>query len=120
MRRTVVILLSVMMLCFCVSCSVVEDVTLITSQNSPDGDFVVSLYQVGSPQWSFGPVDAKLVLTDSEGQKIDEVNLGLANDGTDVRVDNIVKIIWSGDHVEVQMREFDTAKQYTYILNYSE
>ena len=54
---------------------------LITSQNSPDNNYTVLLYQVGSPQWSFGSVGAKLVLENSDGKVVDKEEFSLANDG---------------------------------------
>lgn len=120
MRKLLAVLLAVIMICVCVGCSKIEEEILITSQSSPDNNYTVSLYQVGSPQWSFGPVNAKLVLYDSECQKIDEESFELRNDGGNVKGSNIIQIIWSEDQVEIRMQEFDTTKQYTYILDYSE
>lgn len=92
----------------------------IYQESSPDNNHTVSLYQVGEPQWSFGSVDAKLVLYNSDGKKLDEESFELSNDGANVIAGNIVEIIWSEDQVEIKMKEFDTTQQYTYILKYSE
>lgn len=93
---------------------------LITSHESPDGNYAVCLYQVGEPRWSFGSVDAKLVLKDAGGKELDEESFDLSNDGAGVHKGNIIKITWLEDRVEVLMGESDTTKQYTYVLNYSE
>ncbi len=98
-------------------CSAEKDI-LIVSHGSPDGIYTVSLYQTGEPQWSFGNVKAKLILENSDGQKTDEESFELANDGGNVTADNITGIIWSETYVEIQVNEFDTTRQYTYILNY--
>lgn len=113
-------ILAVAMICFFTGCSVIEGKTFITSQNSPDGDYTISLYQIGSPQWSFGSVKARLVLEDSRGKTVDTEDFSLGNDGTGVAESNIAAITWAEDQVQVQMKEFDTTKQYTYILRYSE
>jgi len=120
MKRVFIIILSLTMLCFFVGCSAVEKDILITSQNSPDNDYTVYLYQVGSPQWSFGSVGAKLVLKDSNGKVVDEEKFSLANDGAGIFEGNIKEITWLENRVEIIMGESDTTQQYTYILNYSE
>ncbi len=113
-------LISILILTFSLfaGCSAEKDV-LITSQSSPDGNYTVSLYQVGEPQWSFGDVKARLILENSDGQILDEESFELANDGGNVTADNITDIIWSEDYVEIHIREFDTTRQYTHILNYN-
>lgn len=120
MKKLFVFLLSVIMLSFFAGCSIIEEEILITSHNSPDNNYKVSLYQVGSPQWSFGSVKAKLVLENSEGKIVDEENFDLANDGGGVFEGNIKEIAWLENQVEIIMCESDTIQQYNYILNYSE
>lgn len=92
----------------------------IHQESSLDGNYTVSLYQVGSPQWPFGSVKAKLILNDTNGKKIDEEKFGLANDGVGVFVGNIKKITWMEGQVEIIMGECDTTNQFTYILSYTE
>lgn len=92
----------------------------IYQENSPDGNYTIVLYQVGSPQWSFGSVKAKLVLEDANGKKIDEEDFGLANDGAGVFEGNVKKITWMEKQVKIIMGESDTTKQFTYILSYTE
>lgn len=97
-----------------------EEEILIVSHNSPDGNYVVYLYQVGSPQWSFGSVNAKLVLKDNNGKKIDEKEFALSNDGAGVFESNIKEITWLENQVEIIMGESDTTNQFTYILSFTE
>ena len=78
---------------------------------SPNGNHTVFLYQIGNPQWSFGSVNAKLVLRDTKGKKVDEDTFSLANDGGSVIDANIVEIVWADNQVEIQMKEFDTTQQ---------
>jgi hypothetical protein len=120
-RIATIFLVIVMMMSFsaCFFVEEIEEVILITSEDSPDGNYTVSLYQLGSPQWSFGSVDAKLVLTDREGAVIDQVKFGLANDGAGVGAGNIEKITWLDNQVEIIMGESDTTRKFTFVLSYS-
>ena len=92
----------------------------IYQENSPDGNYTIVLCQVGSPQWSFGSVKAKLVLEDANGKKIDEEDFGLANDGAGVFEGNVKEITWMENQVKIIMGESDTTRQFTYILSYTE
>ncbi len=105
---------------FAFSACFFEEKILITSQNSPDGNYTVFLYQAGSPGWPFGSVSAKLVLENSEGKILDEENFGLANDGAGVFEGNIQEITWLENQVEIIMGEADTTQQFTYVLSYTE
>ena len=120
-RIATIFLVIVMMMSFsaCFFVEEIEEVILITSEDSPDGNYTVSLYQLGSPQWSFGSVDAKLVLTDREGAVIDQVKFGLANDGAGVGAGNIEQITWLDNQVEIIMGESDTTRKFTFVLSYS-
>lgn len=120
-RIATIFLVIVMMMTFsaCFFVEEIEEVILITSEDSPDGNYTVSLYQLGSPRWSFGSVDAKLVLTDREGAVIDQVKFGLANDGAGVGAGNIEKITWLDNQVEIIMGESDTTRKFTFVLSYS-
>ena len=120
MKKLLVMILAATILSLFVGCAVAEEEIPITSQTSPDGNYKVTLYQVGDPTWSFGSVSAKLVLEDAEGKKLDEEQFELNNDGTGVGSGNIVAITWEATRAAVQMKEFDTTKQYTYYLQYSE
>lgn len=122
MKKAAFLLLSALMIVTLFSCAATEeeivDVEHITSQTSPDGLYTVSLYQIGTPEWSFGPVKAKLVLCDADGKMLDEERFSLLNDGTDVYEGNIEQIHWKKDKAEVLMGESDTTQTYTYSLEY--
>lgn len=123
MRKLKLFVIFAVVVCFLVGCSHIEHIfktKLITSQSSPDNNYSVSLYQVGDPQWPFGSVKAKLVLYDCESRMIDAEYFELANDGGHVSAGNIIEIVWLENQVEIRMREFDTIRQYTYILEYNE
>lgn len=118
------------LLCFCIvvvifsltGCSAFfaekEQETLIASQENPDGNYVICLYQVGEPRWSFGPVDAKLVLKDAGGNVLDEESFNLFNDGAGVHEGNLKLITWLGNKVEIIM-DADERPEECYVLNYS-
>lgn len=119
MKKLLVLFLVVFTVFTSSACSFEENI-FIASQNSPDRKYTVYLYQVGSPQWSFGSVKAKLILKDSNGKTIDEEAFSLANDGAGVFASNIKEIIWSEAQVEIIMGECDTTRQFMYSLNYAE
>ena len=119
MKKLLIIFLAVFMNFAFSACSFEEEI-LITSQNSPDSSYTVYLYQVGSPQWSFGSVNAKLVLGNLNGRTVDEEEFTLSNDGAGVFEGNIKEITWLDNQVEIIMGESDTTKQFTYILSYTE
>lgn len=122
MKKTAFLLLSALMLFVLISCEAVEEkivgVEHITSQTSPDGLYTVSLYQIGAPEWPFGPVKAKLVLYDADGKMLDEERFSLLNDGTAVHEGNLEQIEWKEGRAEVLMDEADTTQTYTYVLYY--
>ena len=98
MKKMIAVILSLFMICTFSACSSEKnnEEILITSQNSPDGNYSVCLYQVGSPQWSFGSVGAKLVLKKSNGEIVDEKNLTLRNSivGPDINESGIGLLNW--------------------------
>lgn len=95
-----------------------EEVIFITSEQSADGNYTLSLYQLGSPRWTFGPVDAKLVLSDRDSAVINEEEFQLFNDGAGVFAGNIQKITWLENRAEILLGESDTTRQFTIILSY--
>jgi len=75
---------------------------------------------IWKPQWSFGSVNAKLVLENSNGKTVDKEEFALSNDGAGIFEGNMKEITWLKNQVEIIMGESATTQQYTYILNYSE
>ena len=119
MKKIISLTLALIVVCIAVGCALLEEDIFITSNTSPDSSYTVILYQIGSPQWSFGAVKAKLVLTDKNGKEIEKQEFSFNNDGTGVTADNIIEVIWEIDRVEVKTREFDTANQYSYTLYFN-
>ena len=120
MKKILCLFLAVLLLCGCGGCAVVEklDVTFIASHESPDGNYILSLYQVGSPQWSFGSVRGKLVLTRADGSKVQEEEISFNNDGGGVTENNIVNVAWWDTAVVVETRHFDTTQRNFYTIPY--
>ena len=120
-KKAITIMIALCMIFTFSACSSEEDKEeiLITSQNSPDGDYSVYLYQVGSPQWSFGSVGAKLILKNSNDKVVDEKEFSLANDGAGVYEGNLKSITWLENEVKILI-DADEAPEEYYILNYSE
>lgn len=118
-KKGIAIVLVVCLIFTFSACSSENDMEeiLITSHNSPDGNFSIYLYQVGSPQWSFGSVGAKLVLKNSNGKILDEKEFSLANDGAGVYEGNLKSITWFENEVEVLMDADEWPEEY-YVLNY--
>ena len=121
MKKMIAVILSLFMICTFSACSSEKnnEEILITSQNSPDGNYSVCLYQVGSPQWSFGSVGAKLVLKKSNGEIVDEKAFSLANDGAGVYEGNLKSITWLENEVEILMDADEWPEEY-YVLKYGE
>ena len=120
-KKAITIMIALCMIFTFSACSSEEDKEeiLITSQNSPDGNYSVYLYQVGSPQWSFGSVGAKLILKNSNDKVVDEKEFSLANDGAGVYEGNLKSITWLENEVKILI-DADEAPEEYYILNYSE
>ena len=120
-KKAITIMIALCMIFIFSPCSSEEDKEeiLITSQNSPDGNYSVCLYQVGSPQWSFGSVGAKLILKNSNDKVVDEKEFSLANDGAGVYEGNLKSITWLENEVKILI-DADEAPEEYYILNYSE
>ena len=120
MKKIFTVITVLILILFVSGCGkeVFSEEIFITSQKSPDGEYTVSLYQIGSPAWSFGSVGAKLILRDRNKKEIDEVDFSLLNDGGSVWEGNIEKVTWLENEVRIIMNESDTTQTYTYILKY--
>ena len=118
MKKSLISLFLVVLLCLFSSCSNTEKEELIISYDNSVNGYTIFLYQVGEPQWAFGNVNSKLVLQDSDGNVIRETEFELANDGANILIDNITEVNWFDDRVEVNLKELDTINEFTYVLNY--
>ncbi len=59
----------------------------IDTQISSDGKYKLLLQQKGEPVWSFGPVEAKIILMEN-GKIVDKQELTVYNDGTGLTTQN--------------------------------
>ena len=117
MKKAIIALILLLTVCVLFGC-LFERVTLITTQSHPDNGYSISLYQIGSPQWSFGGVTAKLVLKNPKGKTVEQKTFELANDGAGVFKSNLNAVTWLSDRVEIKISEADTSNIYTYTFYY--
>lgn len=88
----------------------------ICRESSPDGEYEVVLYQVGSTGWFFSPASARLKVLDGKGRTVAKIEFQINNDGTGVEKKNIQGIRWYDDRVEVDIRGWDDSDPTTYNL----
>lgn len=118
MKKTLISLVLIFTLCIFTGCSNAKKEKLIISYDDSVNGYTVLLYQVGEPKGTFGAVNAKLVLQDAKDNIIDETEMTLSNDGANVSVSNITEVNWFDDRVEICLKELDTTKEFTCVLNY--
>jgi len=87
----------------------------ICRESSPDGEYEVVLYQVGST-FLFSPAKARLKVLDGKGRTLAKIELQVNNDGGNVEKENIEGIRWYDDRVEVDIRGWDDSDPTTYNL----
>lgn len=92
------------------------EVTPVCSEVSPDQHYTVYLDEIGSPQWPFGPVKARLTVKDPGGKVIDRCTFWLNNDGGCVYDFNLKATLWYPDRVEIVMHGADDRENTVYTL----
>lgn len=88
----------------------------ICRESSPDGEYEVVLYQVGSTGWFFSPASARLKVLDGKGRTLAKIEFQVNNDGGGVEKKNIEGIRWYESYVEVDIRGWDDGSPTTYTL----
>lgn len=83
-------------------------------ESNPDGDLVFVLYQVGQPEWPFGPVKAQVCVLDSKGKTVDKEAIVIHTDGAQLNEFYLDEVTWSENVVEVVCSGEDGTK--TYVL----
>ena len=91
--------------------------TEIYCEYAPDNRYSITVYQIGSPQWPFGPVTTKIIMRDADGDTVDKCTFELNNDGGSVNVINIADIRWNKYNVAVDMHGADDKGVTTYMLS---
>ena len=85
---------------------------------SPNNEFEFVLYQVGSPEWPFGPVKAQIKVVDTGGKLINKETISIHNDGAGVSEFNIKEICWYDTKLELQCTGTTEHSIATYILEF--
>ncbi len=89
--------------------------TEIYRESSPNNKYVFILYQVGSPEWPFGPVKAQIKVVNSKGKTVDKESISIHNDGAGLYEYNVQEIRWYDTKLE-----FDCSGEIsaTYVLEF--
>ena len=66
---------------------------------SEDGTYQLVIYEIGEPEWPFGPATGRLVLS-TENSQISKTDVDVANDGGHTHSEDF-DVSWSEDHVTV-------------------
>ncbi len=72
---------------------------------SPNGDYVLHFYQIGSPGFPLGPVTVLAAVTDSRGYVSDATVFRLQTDGASLSIHNFSDAQWSKDSVTFLLLE---------------
>lgn len=72
----------------------------IASFTSDDGAYTLYFQQLGDPLF-FGPVDARFVLKDETGKKVNAVDTSISNDGGSACRENVGSVEWGEEAVTV-------------------
>ena len=86
-------------------------------ESSPNGEFVLVLYQVGQPGWPFGPVKAQIKILNSEGKTIDKEAIVIHTDGAQLNEFYIDEVCWSDNTIEVVCSGEDGTASYVLELD---
>ena len=87
-------------------------------ETSPDSTYTFILYQVGSPEWPFGPVKAQIKVVDSKGKTVDKAFISIHNDGAAVHEWNVKEISWYDTKLELECTGTTEHSTATYILEF--
>lgn len=91
--------------------------TEIAQFQSPDGEYVLYMFQIGEPAWPFGPVEGRFIL--KEGDKsVAKLNFSVADDGAGLHYSNVPDIVWKEDYVRARVIGSEQ-KDMWYMLYYS-
>ena len=73
----------------------------IYREPSPSNEYVFVLYQVGAPEWPFGPVKAEVRVLDSKGKTLDKESVLVYTDGACLTYHYISTVLWEEDSFEI-------------------
>ena len=89
--------------------------TEVETYYSDDHDYKLAIYQIGEPQFPFGPGKCRFVLT-KDDKKINGIDILLLNDGKWPHPKNF-SVSWASDHVAI-VASGEEQEDITYILYY--
>ena len=90
----------------------------IYREYSPDHAYEFVLYQVGSPEWPFGPCKAEIKVVDPKGKTADRESILIHNDGAQVSEYNIKSVRWYDSKLELECTGTTEHSIATYILEF--
>ena len=90
----------------------------IYREMSPNSEFEFVLYQVGSPEWPFGPVKAQIMVVNSNGKTVDKEAISIHNDGAGLYEYNIKNIYWYDTRLELECTGTTENSTAIYILEF--
>ncbi len=82
---------------------------------STEGDYTISMYQIGEPAWPFGPVHGKFVLR-KDGRKLNTYSFLVSNDGGGLTSGNAI-FKWTDNCVEIRVSG-EEQEDMLYILGF--
>ena len=88
-----------------------------TIDTQTNGQYIIELQAISSPEWPFGPQDGRIVLKDNKNKRISSTNFVLSNDGKAMCESNW-KVDWKKESVTVTiMGEEQNDAQFTFYYN---
>ncbi|MBQ8859433.1 MAG: hypothetical protein IJ012_06580 [Clostridia bacterium] len=85
-------------------------------EGSPNGEYHFILYQVGQPEWPFGPVKAEIRALNTKGKTIDKESIVIHTDGGQLHETYIDEICWGDNMIEVVCSGEDGTASYVLEL----
>ena len=89
--------------------------TEVGTYYSDDQDYKLLIYQIGEPQFPFGPGKCRFVLS-KDDKRINRTDILLLNDGKWPHPENF-NVSWASDHVSI-VAKGEEQEEVTYILYY--
>lgn len=87
----------------------------VLSSKSEDGQYTLTVFQIGDPAWPFGSTHCSIVLSQA-GPGIAEHSFEVCNDGANVHAENF-EVLWYPDHVSVTVSGAEQPDE-TYLFYY--
>ena len=105
----------VLILIACIVWHTPSDTTEILTSTSEDGDYKLTVYMIGEPEWPFGPTHCRCDLFFND-KKLIEHPFSIQNDGAIANESNF-EITWNPDSVTIIVSGFEQSNA-AYVLNF--